>query len=103
MSIGDEPLPGLVPVEFLNLDTLEPEQLAAYAHKAFLLGLIDGTSRKSPRTSRAVMDELFPMAIRSRNFHRIKFRQVYGAGFDMACLTAFNLSRESREPALTDH
>lgn len=77
-------LDALTRAPVLHLDECEPEQLAAFAHKAFLLGMTDGMQRKSPRDSRTVVKDVLPPLTGYRIFHRLKLRQVYGAGFDVA-------------------
>lgn len=78
----------MLPTVGLDLATLEPEQLAAYAHAAFVLGLRDGMMRTTPTDGRALMIELLPPGTAYRVYHRRKFRQVYGAAFDMAQASA---------------
>jgi hypothetical protein len=68
----------------IDLDAATVDSLAAYAHKAFVLGYLDGTVRPKPHDSHHVMGALFPDGWKGRVIHRLKFRQVYGAGFDMA-------------------
>lgn len=70
-----------------DLVKMNEEELAALAHKAFLLGCLDAEKRSNPRNAYVVMDEIMPAGASWRNYHRIKFRQVYGAGFDMRRMT----------------
>lgn len=97
MSIGDNAL---------DLFACQPEQLATYAHKAFLLGMLDGMQRASPRSSLDLMTDLLPAGAQYRVYHRKKFRQVYGAGFDISRMHVYIATHRElagpAQPALTN-
>lgn len=59
------------------------DELGRLAERAFQWGLQDGKTRSAPITAQALMRELVPAGTEYRKIHRIKFRQVYGAGFDI--------------------
>lgn len=67
--------------------------LRGMAEMAFGMGLVDGKKRSKPRNGENVMGEL-RLAFHNSEYgckwlviHRLKFRQVYGAGFDIAAIT----------------
>lgn len=63
--------------------------LVALAARAFHLGLRDGRKLDKPRDSVTVIRALTKGGDKWQVIHRRKFRQVYGAGFDMAKAMAF--------------
>jgi len=66
-----------------NLDDLSFARLKDFAATAFGLGMADARYGIRIKTSEAVMDVLFPAGWSGIRIHRRKFRQVYGAGFDI--------------------
>jgi hypothetical protein len=68
----------------VDLATATDTQLTVLAARAFVLGLRDGRTLSSPRRGGAVIRDLTKSGDVWRNIHRVKLRQVYGAGFDIA-------------------
>jgi hypothetical protein len=60
------------------------DTLATFARTAFVLGMVDAFEHRTMKDSFDVMRHLCPHGWDGKRFHRTKFRQVYGAGYDMA-------------------
>lgn len=67
-----------------GLEAYSVSYKAMLAQMAFTLGFEDAIAGKWRRSGGAVAAEL--CLGNHRNIHRIKFRQCYGAGYDMAKL-----------------
>lgn len=71
------------------------DELSDIARAAFMLGLADGRTLSGPINSFKVLAFLETLPIKANGdklkMHRIKIRQVYGAGFDIAqCVERVN-------------
>lgn len=68
----------------MTLDDATDESLAMFAHQAFIMGLRDGRKQAKPASAMQVAGRL--MLGERRKLHTDKFRQVYGAGFDIGTM-----------------
>ena len=72
-----------VAIRQVQLDD-DVESLSGFARTAFVLGLTDSLEHRPMRDSFAVMFHLFPHGWTGERFHRVEYRKVYAAGYDLA-------------------
>jgi hypothetical protein len=72
------------------MNDIPRDELVAYAESAFGLGLAHGATRATPISSKQLKADILSIYPSTadryvwRKIHRLKLRQVYGAGFDIA-------------------
>jgi hypothetical protein len=67
----------------MDILDMTDDQITDLAVLAFKRGLSDGRVKSQPITAEYLMNSIMPPHGR-RLLHNSKFRQIYGAGFDMA-------------------
>lgn len=72
----------------------DDDTLCEYAARVFRLGLIDGRKRPKPRDGHEIMAAIATLQDEWRIIDRHKYRQVYGAGFDLARATKRQASKQ---------